>query len=164
MVRMHRLGGEEMMAKIDVLGVVPVGDIDGRDRMSFVVCRVVDQYRDGAQPRARVGNRLAQRLDVGDVSPNERHLAPAVAQLTRQSLPRFLVDVYEGDAAVVAREGADDLGADAGRAAAYEHHSPGEARIGGEGHISASAMSSSVCGSNRQACAISTPSARVSPG
>ena len=51
-----RLGGEEVVAQVDVEPVVPLLHAQRLDRVPLIVGRVVDQHRDGAEPLRGLGD------------------------------------------------------------------------------------------------------------
>ncbi len=113
-VRMHRLGREEVMAQIDVLGLVPIGDVDRGNRVPLVVGGIVDQHRDRTEPLARVSRSRAAAASMSVTSACRKiTLWPPSVSLPAVPLPRLFVDVDEGDPAAVEGEGAHDLRADA---------------------------------------------------
>jgi hypothetical protein len=61
--------------------------------------------------------------------------------LTAAAIAFCALHVDESDARVITSEGAHDVGADARRAAAYEHIAPGKTGIDGEGQAATCGMS-----------------------
>src|SRR6185369_5858103 len=78
-LRIGRLGGEKLMAKIDRDAVIPIGGRDVREMVTVVVAGVVDEDPDGPElaPDARHG--VLQGRNVLEVAVNEerRRIASA---------------------------------------------------------------------------------------
>jgi hypothetical protein len=138
---MNGLSGEKVMPQIHVLGVVPVLGGDVGHGMALVIGRVIDQDRDRAKFLPRLRDRGLQRHDVGHVAPKKKRCPALALHRCRHCFAFRALHVDESDARVIAREGAHKVGADAGRAAAYEHIAPGETGIDGEGQAALCGMS-----------------------
>ena len=140
-LRMNGLGGKKVMPQIHVLGVVPIVGGDVGDRVALVIGGIVDQDRDRAELRPGFRDRGLQRRDVGHVAVQKKR-RPALALHRRRHRFAFCaLHVDESDARMIAREGAHEVGADAGRAAADEHIAPGKTGIDGEGQAATWGMS-----------------------
>ena len=138
---MHGLRGEEMMAQVDVLRPVPIFDADFGDLVPLVVGRVVDENADGPELREVSLDRRPERRDVGDVAfEKERALARRPASSLARASPASACRSTKATRALIAGEGAHDVGADAGGAAADEDDASGKARIGREGQAAACGM------------------------
>ena len=110
---------------------------------------------------ADLRHRGAQGVDVEQVARHEqRRRAARAGHLLHQRLAGLGIDVEEGDAGLLGREGAHERGADAAGAAGDQHHAAGKAGIARLGH----AISRSVCGSNRQMRRVSSAKGAGSPG
>ena len=140
-LRMNGLGCKKMVPQIHVLGVVPIMGGDVGDGVALVIRGVIDQDRDRAELRARFRDRGLQRGDVGHVAVEKKRRPALSLHRRRASLAFCALHVDESDARMIAREGAHDVGADAGRAAADEHIAPGETGIDGEGQAATCGMS-----------------------
>ena len=140
-LRMDGLGGKKVMAQIHVLGVVPIVGGDVGDGVALVVGGVIDQDRDRAELLARFRDCGLQRHDVGHVAVKKKRRPALALHRRRHRFALRALHVDESDARVIAREGAHDVGADAGRAAADEHIAPGKTGIDGEGQAATCGMS-----------------------
>jgi hypothetical protein len=136
----NRLRREEVMAEVDVLGMVPISDADVVDRVPFIAGGVVDQRRNQAERLARPPDRRLQRRNVDHIALEKQRLLAGSCEFLGQSLARVGLQVAEGDARVIAGEGPHDVGADPGCAAADEDGAAGKARIGREGQAVACGM------------------------
>jgi hypothetical protein len=138
---MNGLGGKKMMPQIHVLRVVPIVGGDVSDRMALIVGGVIDQNRDPAELRAGFRNRSSQRGDVGHVAVQKQRRPAFAFDPRRHRFAFCALHVDESDARMIAREGAHEVGADAGRAATDEHSAPSKTRIDGEGQAALCGMS-----------------------
>ena len=74
-----------------------------------------------------------QGNDVSHVAVQKQRRTALAFDRRRYRFAFCALHIDESHARVIAREGAHDIGADAGRTAADEHVAPGEAGIDGEG-------------------------------
>ena len=120
--RHHRLGGEELVAEIDVHPLVPIGGRDVGDRVAIVVAGIVDQHVHAAQRFLHVGEHPRDRVEVGQVQPAEqRHMRRACAQPLDQRQRFGLGNVDEGDLRTLPYERLDQPRADPRSATGHDH-------------------------------------------
>ena len=122
-LRVHRLGGEEMVAQVDVLRLVPIVRRDLVDGVALVVGGVVDQHRDRAEPLARPSRSAACSAAMSVTSQREETAAACapLARVPRRALRRLRRAMSrKATRAPLAGEGPNDVGADAGGAAGDE--------------------------------------------
>ena len=76
--------------------------------MAFVVGGVVDENRDGTEPRAGLGDCFLKRLDVGHVAANKERGLAHPGNFGRKRLAGLGLKVDEGHLRVIQRESAND--------------------------------------------------------
>lgn len=111
--------------------VVPEFGRQVGEPVAIVACRVVDQHANRPVRGARLGDRVAQRGDVAHVAAGVPHHGAfrQRVQACDERRRRRVVDVHECDAAPLAEKVFDERGAEARRAAGYEHAASGEIGI-----------------------------------
>src|SRR6516225_9580783 len=133
-MRADRLRGEELMAEVHVVRLVPIFGRHLVDNMAVVVGSVVDEHADGTDFRPDSRDRGSQRGDVGNVAMEEARAVFGAIQALGESLRGRVLDVDEGDAGIVLSERRDDGRTDAGAAAGDERNAIGETGITGKAH------------------------------
>ena len=125
----HGLRGEELVAEVHVERVVPVLD----SVTSSILCRsslaaLLTRTPIGPSVSPVLAIARLEAVDVGEVAA----LMKSAAGLVGERVALVLEDIDEGDLRVVGGEGADDVGADAGRTAGHEDDPAREAGVSRE--------------------------------
>ncbi len=121
-MRHDGLRGEEMVAEIDRLILVPIVRLDGFEIVPVVARRIVDEDANAAEQACRFFHGRAQGGDVAQIDPSIMGKVLDLAFPLRDQRAAFrLGDVEEGDACALGGKGAHQRRADARAAAGDEH-------------------------------------------
>ena len=114
---------EKHMAEIDRNRAVELLRCDLVELVALVVGSVVDQYRGGAERRANLAERGAQRRGVGEVAGQEEWTRRALAERIGECGAGFALQVEKRDLGTVLDKSADKARANAAGTAGDDHRS-----------------------------------------
>jgi hypothetical protein len=111
------------MAEIDRNRAIELLRCDLAELVALVVGSVVDQHGSGAECRANLAERAAQRRDVGEIAGHEEWTRRTVAERIGECRAGFALLVDERDLGAVLDKGADKGRANATGTAGDDHRS-----------------------------------------
>ena len=118
----HGLGGEHLVAQIQIQAVVPILGRELIERMAVVAARVVDQHLNGPQLCAHALQHGLQRRDVAHITSFViRRLVVRCGYLSDQRIAAAHFGAAKRNVGALRRERLDDLRTNAGAAAGDEN-------------------------------------------